>query len=162
MAMKLLVLSGLLILVLSARAADIYRWVDENGRPHFSDTVPENYRSTATRIDLPHATPTAAQRQEAESRAAKDRAKASEVDNKDHSNKKSAVSGMGTKPVAPGNQSSATGQGNDCETLFRLYWKSQECFGPYRLPNGIKAEAFQHCTVVPDPSPKCGAPNEVK
>ena len=163
MAMKLIVLSGLSAVALAVHAADVYRWVDENGRPHFSDTVPEKYKSTATRIDLQHSKPTAAQRQEAEARAAKDKAIASQASNKDQSANEGAAPGMITKPVAPSSQSSAKSEGTDCATLFRLYWKSQECFAPYRLPNGaIKAEAFERCTAVPDPSHKCGPPYEIR
>ena len=31
--------------------ADIYRWVDQDGRVHLSDTVPEQFKKSATRID---------------------------------------------------------------------------------------------------------------
>lgn len=32
----------------SVQAADIYRWVDEQGRTHLSDVVPDRYRDSAT------------------------------------------------------------------------------------------------------------------
>src|SRR5262245_969082 len=47
-----------------AHSADIYRWVDEQGRTHISDTVPERYRGVATRLDAKPIEPTAQQRAE--------------------------------------------------------------------------------------------------
>ena len=36
---------------LPLHAADVFRWVDENGRPQISDIVPEKYRKSALKID---------------------------------------------------------------------------------------------------------------
>ena len=47
----------------------------------------------------------------------------------------------------------------DCATWRRLYLESEACFGPFRtVGGGIKAEAFEACTVIPSPEPKCGPP----
>src|SRR5688572_22583520 len=64
-----------LLPVAPAGAADIYRWVDENGKVHMSDVVPEKYRKSAKRIGSPSEV-SPAQREEAEARAAADRARA--------------------------------------------------------------------------------------
>ena len=37
----------------SIAAADIFRWIDENGVVHYGDSVPERYRRAATTIHRP-------------------------------------------------------------------------------------------------------------
>lgn len=49
-------------------ASEIYRWVDESGKTHFSDTVPKKYRGGALKT-APHQDPSADQRREAEERS---------------------------------------------------------------------------------------------
>lgn len=104
----LLVACGLLA-SLPLPAADLYRWVDERGKPHLSGQVPDKYRQSAVRVQpLPYGAP-------------------------------------------------APKEGDDCATLRRLYRESLACFAPYVLANGAtRAEAFQTCTVRPDPAPVCG------
>lgn len=47
----------------------------------------------------------------------------------------------------------------DCDTWQRLYRESDACFGPFRtVGGGIKPEAFEACTTIPSPEPKCGPP----
>jgi len=64
------------LLSLPAGAADIYRWVDENGKVHISDTVPEKYRKSAKRIDSGQYEVTPQQRAAAEALAERDRERA--------------------------------------------------------------------------------------
>ncbi|HEY2926593.1 DUF4124 domain-containing protein [Piscinibacter sp.] len=100
----LLVLSSLSCPVL---AADIYRWVDAQGRTQYSDSVPDRYKNSASRV------------------------------------------------TPPSNAIIAS----DCAARLRRYRESQECFAPYRTVTGaIKAEAYQRCVELPDPSPQCGLP----
>ena len=138
---------------LTANAADIYRWVDETGRTHLSDVVPDRYKRSAVRVDPQLPEPTPAQRREAEARAARERQRAA------------AIQSAGPAASAPGSLSAGaasarpSGAEADCETSRRRYQESQECFAPFRLANGaVRAEAFAHCTVVPDPSVACGLP----
>lgn len=49
--MRLLVVFVMGIHLSIANATDIYRWVDDQGRIHIADSIPEHYRSNATRID---------------------------------------------------------------------------------------------------------------
>ena len=59
-------------------------------------------------------------------------------------------------PVRPATDDRSSG----CAELQRRYLESQACFEPYRLANGgLDADAFRHCTVVQDPSPRCGLPH---
>jgi hypothetical protein len=57
----LLVLSFLVVLLApSVALAQAYRWVDEQGKVHYSeglDSVPSQYRATATPIAFPKAPP---------------------------------------------------------------------------------------------------------
>lgn len=36
----------------AAAAADVYKWVDENGRVHFGDAPPDNGRAKADKVEL--------------------------------------------------------------------------------------------------------------
>jgi len=128
----------------SAHATDIYRWVDDKGKVHFSDSVPEKYKRSATQTDSRRYELNEAQLRERAERASRN-------------------------AVMPQSSGSLTQQGRpqaaanppeqaDCAALRRQYLESQDCFGRFRNVNGsIKAEAFQHCTEVQDPTPKCGA-----
>jgi len=58
----------------AASATVIYRWIDENGRTHVSDVVPEKYKKSATRVDSAQYEAPPESRKEAEQRAAKEKA----------------------------------------------------------------------------------------
>ena len=134
-------------------AADIYRWVDENGRTQISDIVPENYKKSATRIDSRQFELSAEQRREAEARAAEAKQRKARSDAVEAANSVAAAAAA----AAESGPRQATNQSTDCATLRRLYRESQECFAPYRTVNGAtKAEAFEKCTPVADPVSKCG------
>ena len=143
--------------VVGVQAGDIYRWVDEQGRTHLSDSVPEKYRGTATRIDTRPYELTLEQQREAAERAARERAQAV----------------ASAEPLAPGAPPQPTPtlpltpvikrpaqqvtESTDCTTWWRLYRESQKCFGPFRtVGGGVKPEAFEHCNEIPSPMPKCG------
>jgi hypothetical protein len=138
-----------------AHAADLYRWVDDKGRVHFSDTVPAEYRNTARKIAAEADVPPE-RRKEAEERAAREieRARAA-----------AAAATKATEPPAPDLAAPPpprpVADPNDCKALHRAYKNAQDCFGPYVTVNGaVKAEAYERCPVLPDPSQRCGpAPN---
>ena len=146
------------LLPLSLHAADVYRWVDEDGRTHLSDTVPHKYRGSATRVDTgPELTPQ--QREEAEARAALRKKQAEEEAQR--RSREAAGTGARTAPAAPAPPiqppARSTKSASDCAELLRRYRESQECFAPYRMANGaIRPEAFQLCGPdVLDPSGQC-------
>jgi hypothetical protein len=139
-------------------AADIYRWVDENGRTQMSDVVPERYRSRATRVDSRQFELSDAQRKEAAARAERERAAEAE-----------ARARRAQAPVDPAAASAPAGAsaptprvqpnrgGSECDRLWQDYRESQECFAPYqRVQIGPSAEAFKRCKQVDNPSQKCG------
>lgn len=135
----------------------IYRWVDDEGRVHFSDVVPEKYRSKAMLIDSPATGPSIEQQREAAERAAKENARAGEMARERESRQPperapaSPASASAKRPPAAPNEST------DCETWRRLYRESLDCFAPYRTARGgTKAEAFEHCTPVLEPPIRCG------
>ncbi|OGB20525.1 MAG: hypothetical protein A3I66_05590 [Burkholderiales bacterium RIFCSPLOWO2_02_FULL_57_36] len=133
----------------SLNAAEMYRWVDENGRTQFSDIVPEKYKKTAKRIDSGKYELTEEQRKEAESRMAKEKAAAAPTQAAT-TEQTSTLSGQNVPPQP---------DGTDCATQYRLYHESLQCYGPYRNANGsIKVEAHEKCIPVMDPNRKCGPP----
>lgn len=135
-----------------AHASDIYRWVDEKGKTHVADTVPPQYQKRAEKVDTRASEVSERQRAEANSRA---------------NRQKSAVGGTPYTPPSAGVITPGTGKpgasGLDdarakCQERHRAYAESQSCFGRYTTAFGIRAEAYQHCTEIPDPSPDCGIP----
>jgi Domain of unknown function (DUF4124) len=139
-----------------ASAATVYRWVDDQGKVNYSETVPEQFRSRAKAIDASANQPSAAQQQESLERAQKDkeRAAASSPDSTRQPVKSArAASAPRAFTKIP---SQIPNEQTDCETWQRLYLESSDCFGPYRTVRGAtKPEAFEYCNVVPEPPPRC-------
>jgi hypothetical protein len=141
-----------------AHANEIYRWVDENGRTHFGDSVPAKYKKSATRVNARQLEPSDAQRRQAAERAALERAAFERARARPAQEENARVPSR----TIPPEQSAGAGQsGNantlDCETAQRLYRESLACFDRFRTVSGAaRAEAFEHCKVMLDPSPRCG------
>jgi len=146
-----------------AVAADMYRWVDENGRVFLSDNVPARYRDVATKFDTSASDISDSQRQEALKRADQERqrAKASADAAKTATPQSAPVKAAEIKP--PRSKSET-----DCEALIRVYRESQECFAPFKLreadgtfrqDGAVREEAFQYCTSIPSPFNKCTLPS---
>lgn len=139
------------------QAADIYRWVDEQGRTHLSDVVPDRYRGSATRIDSRRYELTPEQQHEANERAAQEHLRDAPV-NPAASTSPAAPTATVATPATPvkrpAERVTAT---TSCTTWWRLYRESEECFGPFRtVGGGIKPEAFDHCNEIPSPETRCG------
>jgi hypothetical protein len=130
--------------------AEIFRWVDGDGRVNYGDSVPEQYKQGAKKTDQNYAKPTSAQRQEAEARAANEKTKAdSRSTHRDSSNIPQAGSLSSSKATQASNIRKS------CEEEWKRYLASDACFAPYRNANGsIRAEAFKHCVEVKQP-PRC-------
>jgi hypothetical protein len=148
-----------LLLAATAHAATIYRWVDDKGHTHFSDTVPEKYKKSAKRVETRKDEISPQRQKEAQARAAKDKAQAEAL-------AKQRAAAAASAPSAPASSASApivkrpvqgVTDSTDCATWWQLYFESQECFGPFRTATGgLKPEAFDHCNVIPSPELKCG------
>lgn len=141
--------------------ADIYRWVDDKGRVHLSDQVPEQFRKSATRIDSRQFELTPQQRKEADARAARERTRAAQSAQRDAkaSDAKAAEAAAAASaaqartPVKPG------ASGTDCASLRRRFQESINCFAPFVNANGsVKERAFEVCgPAVPAPSLECSS-----
>jgi hypothetical protein len=132
-----------------ARGADIFRWLDENGKVHYGDSVPERYKQKAKRVELKDVEPTGAQRPGAAGeRARTESPRAREAG-----------------PTAPQSGSAQTpdatpARADGCEEQMKRYLDSLACFDAYRsAKGGIKPEAFQNCTEVKQPAGCTAAPD---
>jgi len=134
----------------AVQAGDIYRWVDEHGRTHMADTVPERYRRTARYLDgrkyeLSEADKAAAN-------AARERLHAEQADadarrSEDRRATQAPVEMSGGKPSR---QKDAAG--SECDRLWRDYYASQACFGPWKTTD----EAHARCKETASPAQRCG------
>jgi len=136
----------------AAQAGDIYRWVDESGRTHMADTVPERYRRTAKHLDgrkyeLSEADKEAANGARERARAAHAEAEARRSASE---NQQAAQAPEGRAGEKPGRQSDASG--SECDRLWREYYASQACFGPWQTT----PEAYARCKQTVSPAQRCG------
>jgi hypothetical protein len=134
--------------------AGIYRWIDDQGRVQYSDSVPASEQSKAESVDVKSSKVSDAQRREAQTRVAKER----ELSESLARHREAAASKATLKPVAsavglpPATKRDAGGKAH-CEEEWRKYQESQACFAPFRTATGgIKAEAFQRCIEVKQPA----------
>lgn len=160
---KIAILISCVLLTSVAYAADIYRWVDGNGRVYFSDNVPERYKAVATKVDTNPSELTESQRLDAAERAAREKAI---VERASNARVEPARSQAPTSAAVMGSRDGLAQQKLECERMQREYRESQECFAPYilrkrdgrRRPGVVRPEAFLYCKPVPDPSQQCGSP----
>lgn len=137
-----------------AVAATVYRWVDDQGRVHYSEIVPERFRGTAQALDLPGSEPDAKHRREALERARKEKERADAITTRRQAPPAVAAPAPTASRPAGKRPARVPDESTDCETWQRLYLESIECFGPYRtVGGGVKPQAFDVCNVVPEPPP---------
>lgn len=145
-------------------AGDIYRWVDEQGRTHMADAVPERYKASATKINSSRFEVSQSDHQAALARIAKERERlaAEQARVEAEAERARAEAAQRSAPAPDSATPGAASQSGkpspaECTGLWQEYFESQECFAPYRLSGGgIKAEAFDHCTQVVSPAQQCG------
>lgn len=137
----------------SAFGADIYRWVDEKGRVHFSDTAPKHSSKPVTQIDSRQFELSPEQRRDAEARTAEAKKRAAEARAAEKEEEKPAE----TKITAIQAIKKRTASKPTCETLLQRFQQSSECYAPFFNVNGsIKPEAFETCGPgVPYPAQEC-------
>jgi len=136
------------LLSLATYAADVFRWVDENGKTHYGDSVPERYKQKAKKLDSEGAEVTGARRQEVEARIARDKAIAESI----MKAREAKLSGSQSSSAPSPNIAPADGNAGCAEQLKR-YQESLTCFDAYRTKDGgVRQEAFQHCTEVKQPA----------
>lgn len=143
----------------AAQAGAIYRWVDEQGKTHFSDVVPEKYRRVAKPVGT---TDEGAPPAQAAPPAPASRPASAPVARAASAPAAAPADSMRRPPPAsapaPGKRPATTPTaGTDCETWQRLYRESIDCFAPFVTVRGaVKAEAFEVCNPVPEPPIRCG------
>jgi hypothetical protein len=133
------------VLAFAAHGAEIYRWTDESGKTHISDTVPAKYKDAATRIDSKAFELSPDQRRDAETRAAAQKARSDSQ----------IPPGPTTAPaplpapasLSPTRPASAPGPAKDsCEAQWREFRDSLDCFAPFMDVNGsLRPGAFDTC-----------------
>lgn len=135
---------------LPAHSLDIYRWVDDVGKIHMADVVPEKYRTTAKLVSYRRDNVSDAERQNAEARAA--------------SNKRPLVPeqvNATTQPtIVNAPRPVQMGQQLTCTQKWDEYYRSQECFAPYMIRQGsggslLRPEAYQYCQEIKTPAMEC-------
>lgn len=122
-----------------ASAGEIYRWTDNNGQVHYGDAVPGAYQGAAKPVELNNVQVPDEERQAAAIRLQEE---------------KNLLQRNAESVQAPPPQPSpAPSEPASCEEQWRRYDESWACFNPYRTAYGaVKAEAFKHCTAIPEPS----------
>ena len=126
----------------------IYRWVDEAGKVHYGDTVPDRYKDNATRKPELKEHPVIDVEGTAKEQQARQRAR--EVIDVEPDNVQPAAA-----PPANSNTPAVSENTTDmtCEEQWTRYNASQACFAPFRMANGaIRPEAFDNCVAVPQPA----------
>lgn len=128
-------LPALLLLAALPVQAEIYKWVDEKGRTHFGEVVPEKFQKSAT--------PMAAQPL--------------------NTIQGSALRGP-SRPASPASDEPERQaaeverpltEAERCRAEQERYSRSQACFARYRNANGsLRSDAAENCENVPQP-PRC-------
>jgi hypothetical protein len=147
---KSLVVSVMLISCwLPVHALDIYQWVDDSGKTHMSEMVPEKFKATAKRVDSRRYEVSDDQRNAALARAAKDKRLLAP---KQIAEVAQPTVVNDAKPVEPVQQST-------CSKKWDEYYRSQECFAPFlrRFSGGatLNPEAYSKCKNVNTPAMEC-------
>lgn len=132
--------------------------MDKQGKTHFGDTVPNEYRDVARPVDIKvTATPPAELRRATEI-AAREKARAAAADRAAKPAVSSASASAAPPPPSIAKRpANAPTEVTDCATWRRLYLESLDCFGPFRTARGATREqAFEFCTPVTEPPQRCG------
>jgi hypothetical protein len=146
-----------------ARAADIYRWVDDAGRTQISDQVPDKYRAVAKRLGDSHQYElTPEQLKEAQARGAREKQQATEeaAAEADAQASGATAAASDSRRAATRDRKAAPAGASDCQALRAAYEASRECYSRFLNANGsIKPGAYETCGPgVGEPSQKCGIP----
>lgn len=150
-AIKLLAVSSALYgSVLPVQALDIYRWTDEMGKVHISDTVPEKYRSVAKLVNYSKGNTSDAPQQNSGAKVANTKRPPAPDQDADASQ----ATAIGARKPAQATQPLS------CNQKWDEYYRSQECFAQYMVRNGmggsfIRPEAYQNCQEVKTPTMEC-------
>lgn len=134
-----------------AAYAQVYKWVDGQGKVHYGDTPPEGQKNKPKPLELLDDRPTGAQASEAQVRLKRYQG---ELQKKPPAASAPVASPATVfKPVEPTRPAS-------CSEQWQQYDEAYACFNPYRNANGsVKAEGFRNCPEVK--VPECPNPGAV-
>ena len=139
-----------------ASAAEIYRWVDDQGKTHISDRPPPTPPKNMTRQDSREYEISPDWQRDAAQRAAKDRERARALEESRVRAQQAEAAKVAASAAAQPAPARAASTG--CQAQWEAFHRSADCFGPFRTANGsTKAEGYAACGApVPDPSYECG------
>lgn len=150
----------------SQASAELYKWIDENGGVHFSDSVPEEYKASVKQVQVDTNQPSAEEREEAKAiaeraeRAADDVRRVRLEAEESHGPELLSEDEGGGKTREPPVIAPKPGQARlthaERMAIYRAkmeeYRKSQDCFAKYQtLGGGTRGYAFNECKSVPKP-----------
>lgn len=144
----------LIIFSTTGYAIEIYKWVDDAGKSHMSDMVPEKYRAAAKRVssrkyELSDAEYRDAQIRAAEIKSTKDKGPV----------EREPVDAIAPPDVPNVPHPQNLGQQSTCVQKWDAYTRSQECFAPFFIRTGqgsfLKPEAYLACQDIPSPAMVC-------
>ena len=141
------------LLILSAPLhAEIYKWTDENGKVHFSDTVPVNQRDKAASVNVSINNLSDQEIEEANQRAARiqEAARITAEGNKSREPKRRAKSTSSYSRGSVGEQSTESAPGSYSAAMKR-YKDSQACYSMVKNSGGNQAAAVLECGNVARP-----------
>jgi hypothetical protein len=145
-----------------ATAAEVYRWVDEQGRVQLSDRPPPEATGPVIKRETPKDEVTPEQRKAAQQRAARDRARLKSAEAEREQATASAPRPRTAASSGTANESDpslpARASAEDCRMWREAYRRNEACFAPFRTARGgIKPEAFSVCgPELVDPEFECG------
>jgi hypothetical protein len=133
------ILPALLLLLALPAHAEIYKWVDDQGRTHFGEAPPEKYRKSATSVST---TPL-------------NTIQGGVLGRRPEAGK--AASAPASSNTAPTPATPEPSESDRCALEHERFYISQACFARFRNANGsLKAEASTQCENVPQPT--CSLP----
>ena len=150
---------ALMLLTPGLGATSICRWVDANGHVQMSDVVPDGYQNSASCTDSQKYELSPEQQRDAEKRAADTRSLLRSHEQGAPAQPPSGTAGpAGAEPqVRAKRPAQLVTDATDCQSWWRIYDESSECFGPFKTTQGgIKPEAFDQCNEVKSPELQCG------
>jgi hypothetical protein len=127
--------------------------VDEAGKTHVSDVIPDKYKATAKRFNSRKYELSDTERKNEEARAAKEkqRVERKQIEPVEQPD-------IDSTPAIP-SQPFAPARPTTCTEKWDAYYRSQECFAKFMIRTGagslLKPEAYEACQNVESPAMVC-------
>jgi hypothetical protein len=126
-------------------SAQIVQWVDDGGRIHYGDRVPEQYKNRSKIVKSNVENPTEAQIEEAKARL---------QTNREYLQKHTIASPpVKNQPTNPSHPPSSNKNELSCEEQWKKYDEAWACLNPYRINGGVikGGEGLEKCPLVKQP-----------